>query len=157
MKYTIMHEVGHTLGLRHNFRASSAYDLKLLQDPEFTKVNGISASVMDYIPFNISSKGDKQGEYVMSTLGPYDYWAIEYGYKQFDRDHESQGLSNILAKAGQRELQFDTDQDAGYDSFNGMDPLVNRFDSGSDPLAYYKLRMKLSRELWDRLQNMNLA
>ena len=157
VKDTIMHEVGHTLGLRHNFRASSAYDLKQLQDPEFTKVNGISASVMDYNPFNISPKGDKQGEYVMSTLGPYDYWAIEYGYKQFDRDHESQGLSNILAKAGQRELQFDTDQDAGYDSFNGMDPLVNRFDSGSDPLTYYKLRMKLSRELWDRLQNMNLA
>ena len=66
-------------------------------------------------------------------------------------------MTNILSNASRRELQFDTDQDAGYGSFNGMDPLVNRFDSGSDPLAYYKLRMKLSRELWDRLQNMNLA
>ena len=157
VKYTIMHEVGHTLGLRHNFKASSAYDLKQIQDPEFTKINGISASVMDYDPFNISPKGEKQGEYLMSTLGPYDYWAIEFGYKQFELGQEIQGLTNILSNASRRELQFDTDQDAGYGSFNGMDPLVNRFDSGSDPLAYYKLRMKLSRELWDRLQNMNLA
>ena len=157
VKYTIMHEVGHTLGLRHNFKASSAYDLKQIQDPEFTKINGISASVMDYDPFNISPKGEKQGEYLMSTLGPYDYWAIEFGYKQFELGQEIQGLTNILSNASRRELQFDTDQDAGYGSFNGMDPLVNRFDSVSDPLAYYKLRMKLSRELWDRLQNMNLA
>ena len=157
VKYTIMHEVGHTLGLRHNFKASSAYDLKQIQDSEFTKINGISASVMDYNPFNISPKGEKQGEYLMSTLGPYDYWAIEFGYKQFELGQEIQGLTNILSNASRRELQFDTDQDAGYGSFNGMDPLVNRFDSGSDPLAYYKLRMKLSRELWDRLQNMNLA
>ena len=157
VKYTIMHEVGHTLGLRHNFKASSAYDLKQIQDPEFTKINGISASVMDYDPFNISPKGEKQGEYLMSTLGPYDYWAIEFGYKQFELGQEIQGLTNILSNASRRELQFDTDQDAGYGSFNGMDPLVNRLDSGSDPLAYYKLRMKLSRELWDRLQNMNLA
>ncbi len=157
VKDTIMHEVGHTLGLRHNFRASSAYDLKQIQDPEFTKINGISASVMDYNPFNISPKGEKQGEYLMSTLGPYDYWAIEFGYKQFELGQEIQGLTNILSNAIRPELQFDTDEDAGYGSFHGMDPLVNRFDSGSDPLAYYKLRMKLSRELWDRLQNMNLA
>lgn len=81
----------------------------------------------------------------MSTLGPYDYWAIEFGYKQFEPSQEVQGLTNILSNASRRELQFDTDQDAGFGSFNGMDPLVNRFDSGSDPLAYYKLRMKLSR------------
>ncbi len=157
LKDVIMHEVGHTLGLRHNFRASTVYDLKQIQDPNFTKVNGVTASVMDYTPYNIAVKGEKQGEYVMSTLGPYDYWAIEFGYKQFDAGQEAQGLAQILAKAGQRELQFDTDEDAGYGSTSGIDPLVNRFDLGADPLAYYKQRMKLSRELWDRLQNMNLA
>jgi hypothetical protein len=112
---------------------------------------------MDYTPYNISPKGEKQGEYVMSTLGAYDYWAIEFGYKQFAPGQEEQGLAQILAKSKQPELQYDSDEDAGYGSMGGVDPMVNRFDLGSDPLAYYKLRMKLSRELWDRLQNMNLA
>ena len=120
-------------------------------------MNGVTASVMDYTPYNISPKGEKQGEYVMSTLGSYDYWAIEFGYKQFAPGQEAQGLAQILAKASQPELQYDSDEDAGYGSMGGVDPMVNRFDLGSDPLAYYKLRMKLSRELWDRLQNMNLA
>jgi hypothetical protein len=157
LKRTIMHEVGHTIGLRHNFRASTVNDLKKIHDAEFTKVNGIASSVMDYSPFNIAPKGEKQGEYVMSTIGAYDYWAVEFGYKQFPPGQEEIGLNQILAKSSQRELQFDTDEDAGYGSVIGIDPNVNRFDMGSDPLAYYKLRMKLSRELWDRLQNMNLA
>jgi hypothetical protein len=157
LKDVIMHEVGHTLGLRHNFRASTMYDLKQIQDPNFTKINGVATSVMDYTPFNISPKGEKQGEYVMSTIGAYDYWAIEFGYKQFSPGQEAQGLAQILAKASQPELQFDSDEDAGFGSMGGVDPMVNRFDLGADPLAYYKQRMKLSRELWDRLQNMNLA
>ena len=157
LKRTIMHEVGHTIGLRHNFRASTMNDLKKIHDAEFTKVNGMASSIMDYLPFNIASKGEKQGEYVMSTIGAYDYWAVEFGYKQFPPDQEEIGLNQILAKSSQRELQFDTDEDAGYGSVIGIDPNVNRFDMGSDPLAYYKLRMKLSRELWDRLQNMSLA
>ena len=157
LKKTIMHEVGHTIGLRHNFRASTVNDLKKIHDAEFTKVNGIASSIMDYLPFNIAPKGEKQGEYVMSTIGAYDYWAVEYGYKQFPPGEEEIGINQILAKSSQRELQFDTDEDAGYGSVIGIDPNVNLFDLGSDPLAYYKLRMKLSRELWDRLQNMNLA
>jgi hypothetical protein len=157
LKDVIMNEVGHTLGLRHNFRASTMYDLKQIQDPNFTKINGVATSVMDYTPFNISPKGEKQGEYVMSTIGAYDYWAIEFGYKQFAPGQEAQGLAQILAKASQPELQFDSDEDAGFGSMGGVDPMVNRFDLGANPLAYYKQRMKLSRELWDRLQNMNLA
>ena len=157
LKKTIMHEVGHTIGLRHNFRASTVNDLKKIHDAEFTKVNGIASSIMDYLPFNIAPKGEKQGEYVMSTIGAYDYLAVEYGYKQFPPGEEEIGINQILAKSSQRELQFDTDEDAGYGSVIGIDPNVNLFDLGSDPLAYYKLRMKLSRELWDRLQNMNLA
>ncbi|MFM8920179.1 MAG: zinc-dependent metalloprotease [Limnohabitans sp.] len=157
LKRTIMHEVGHTIGLRHNFRASLLNDLKKMHDAEHTKIHGITASVMDYSPFNIALKGEKQGEYVMSTLGVYDYWAVEFGYRQFPSGQESEGLAQILAKSTQPELQFDTDEDAGYGTVSGIDPLVNRFDLGSDPLAYYKLRMKLSRELWERLQNMNLA
>src|SRR5215813_1000112 len=80
LKDVVMHEVGHTLGLRHNFRASTVYSLKQLEDPVFTAANGVAGSVMEYNAVNIALKGEKQGTYGMKTLGPYDYWAIEYGY-----------------------------------------------------------------------------
>ena len=157
VKDVIMHEVGHTLGLRHNFVASKVYSLKQIEDKSFSRVNGITASVMDYTPFNISPTGERQGEYVMSTLGPYDYWAIEYAYKEMDPASEPAELAKIASRSTEPQLAFATDEDAGAGkAFIGIDPDVNRFDLGSDPLEYYKRRMKLSRELWDRLQNMKL-
>jgi HPt (histidine-containing phosphotransfer) domain-containing protein len=62
VRSVIMHEVGHTLGLRHNFRSSTIYSIKQLQDAAFTKQNGMSGSVMDYTPFNLALKGERQGE-----------------------------------------------------------------------------------------------
>ena len=154
----IMHEVGHTLGFRHNFRSSTIYSVKQIQDPAFTKVNGVAGSVMDYNPFNLALKGEKQGEYVMSTLGPYDYLAVEYAYKPLDPKTEKADLAAIAAKATTDPLlAYATDEDAGgFGGFNGMDPDVNRFDMGSDPIEYYKKRLKLSRELWDRVQTLQL-
>ncbi len=154
----IMHEVGHTLGFRHNFRSSTIYSVKQIQDPAFTKVNGLAGSVMDYNPFNLAVKGEKQGEYVMSTLGPYDYLAVEYAYKPLDAKTEKADLAAIALKATTNPLlAYATDEDAGGGGgFNGMDPDVNRFDMGSDPIEYYKKRMKLSRELWDRVQTLQL-
>jgi hypothetical protein len=150
--------VGHTLGLRHNFRASAVYSLKQIEDPSFSRVNGIVTSVMDYTPFNISPNGEVQGEYVMSTLGPYDYWAIEYAYREMDAASEPAQLAKMAARSVEPQLAFATDEDAGVGKlFIGIDPEVNRFDLGSDPLEYYKRRMKLSRELWDRMQNLKLA
>jgi hypothetical protein len=158
VKDVIMHEVGHTLGLRHNFRASTIYSLKQIQDPDFTKSSGVTTSVMDYTPYNISPKGERQGEYVMGSIGPYDYWAIEYGYREVDPAKEKDELAKIASRSTEPQLAFATDEDAGYGTmFLGIDPDVNRFDLGSDPLEYYKRQMKLSRELWDRLQDMQLA
>lgn len=148
VKDVIMHEIGHTLGLRHNFRSSTIYSLKQLQDPQFTKQNGMAGSVMDYIPFNLAVKGETQGEYVMSTLGPYDYWAIEYAYKPFDSASEKSELSKIMARSTEPQLIYGTDEDASSLS----DPAVNVFDLGSDPLAYFRKRLTMTRELWDRLQ-----
>ncbi len=159
VKETIMHEVGHTLGLRHNFRSSMVYTLKQMEDPAFTKVHGMTSSVMDYIPFNLAAKGEVQGEYMMSTLGPYDYLAIEYAYRSFDPKEEKAELARIAARTSTDPLLvYGTDEDAGYGSIAmGIDPEVNRFDLGSDPIAYYKKRMKLTQELWDRLEFLKLA
>ncbi len=152
----IMHEVGHTLGFRHNFRSSTIYSVKQIQDPAFTKVNGLAGSVMDYNPFNLALNGEKQGEYVMSTLGPYDYLAVEYAYRSLDPQTEKADLAKIAATTTTNPLlAYATDEDAGG-AAPGMDPEVSRFDMGSDPLEYYKKRMQLTRELWDRIQSLQL-
>ena len=159
VKAVIMHEVGHTLGLRHNFRASTAYTEKELEDPAFTAKYGVSASVMDYTPFNISLEGETQADYVNPTLGPYDYWAIEYGYKPLDGTHDREELARIAARGAHEPwLAYATDEDASIGgSPQGMDPTVNVWDLSDNPLAYYRKRLELSRELWQRLESKQLA
>ena len=82
IKWIIMHEVGHTLGLRHNFKASTVVPNDKLHDKELVAEKGLYGSVMEYPGININKDFSKQGYYYTPTLGPYDYWAIEYGYKQ---------------------------------------------------------------------------
>ena len=157
VKQTMMHEVGHVLGLRHNFRASTVHSLKDLHDPAFAGSKGLATSVMDYIPFNLTAEGQPVSQMVMSTLGEYDYWAIEYGYREIAPADEARVLAQIASRAREPHLAFATDEDAGYGPVSGVDPLINRFDLGNDPLAYYKHRMQLSKELWRRIENLKLA
>ncbi len=135
----VMHEVGHTLGLRHNFRASGIYSTEQVNSPEH-KGKAITGSVMDYNPININfGDGPVQGEYSMVTIGPYDYWAIEYGYT-FD-NHK-----NVLKRVGDPELAYATDEDTW-----GPDPLARRFDFGSNPLEYSESQMRLVQHLRGQL------
>jgi hypothetical protein len=157
LKDVVTHEVGHTLGLQHNFRASTIYSQKQLSDPGFTHTHGISGSVMDYNAINLSLQSDPQGDYVMHGLGPYDYWAIEYAYKPIAQEREKVELDKIASRSTEPQLAFGNDFDAGFGgTAEGMDPQVNRRDIGSDPLEYASRRLKLSRELWDRLQARDL-
>jgi Met-zincin/Domain of unknown function (DUF5117)/Domain of unknown function (DUF5118) len=149
------HEVGHTLGLRHNFRASTIHSLEQAQDSSVTARDGLTGSVMDYIPTNIAARGGKQGEYHQSTLGAYDYWAIEYAYKPIDAptvDAELTELRKIASRAAEPQLAYDTDEDAGFGPGLDMDPVVNRFDLGTDPLKYYAHRVGLAREIWSNME-----
>jgi hypothetical protein len=155
LKDVVTHEVGHTLGLRHNFRASTIYTEAQLSDAEFTRKHGLGGSVMDYNAWNIALAKEKQGEYVMSTLGPYDYWAIEYAYKEIPADKEAKELSRIAARNTEPLLAYATDEESGA-GVNAADPEVNTRDLGSDPLNFAKRRMALSRELWERWQNREL-
>jgi len=93
----------------------------------------------------------------MRTIGPYDYWAIEYAYKPIAPEQEKDELARIAARSVEIQLAFGNDVDAGFGGASeGMDPQVNRRDIGSDPLEYAARRIKLSRELWDRLQMRQL-
>ncbi len=150
LKEVVMHEVGHTLGLRHNFKASTLYNLKDLQNTEKTGATGIAASVMDYTPINLAPRGTKQGHFYSTTIGPYDYWAIEYGYKPFTggTEGETKELQKIAARSGEPGHAYATDEDTrGIDS----DPLVNRFDLSDDPIAYAKQLTETVASLWPDL------
>ena len=130
----VAHEVGHTLGLRHNFKGSSSYTYEEVNSEKHKESKTIANSVMDYLPININVEaGVGQGDYAMTGLGPYDIWAIEYGYT-FDRN-----LAPILSRVADPELQYATDEDTF-----GSDPLASPFDFSSDPLAYANNQIHLA-------------
>ncbi|MDZ4818662.1 MAG: zinc-dependent metalloprotease [Planctomycetota bacterium] len=151
LKEVVMHEVGHTLGLRHNFKSSTLYSLEELNDVEKTSKTGLTASVMDYSPANIAPKGTKQGDYFSTTIGPYDMWAIEYGYKPIaagSTEGEESELKKIASRSGEPGLAYTTDEDTrGIDP----DPLSNRFDMGKDTVAYAKQRAEVISALWPKI------
>ncbi len=137
----VAHEVGHTLGLRHNFKASGLYSLADVNSKKLKGLKPYASSVMDYLPVNINMKdGEMQGDYAMIGIGPYDMWAIEYGYT-FDKD-----LKPILARCTLPENQYGTDQDT-----LGPDPLARRYDFSANPLDYARNQMKLARHHRERL------
>lgn len=145
IKHVVMHEVGHTLGLRHNFKASIMLKHDQLHDTNITRKQGIVASVMDYSPVNLAPKGVKQGDYFSTTLGPYDYWAIEYGYKPLGGGTEGEvdRLKEIACKGATPGHDYATDED----NFGASDPLINVWDLGSDPLRFAQGRMVLAEDL----------
>ncbi|WP_426430363.1 zinc-dependent metalloprotease [Winogradskyella sp. HB-48] len=96
MKMVIAHEVGHTLGLPHNMSASYAYDVESYRDGAFTQKNGIAATIMDYARYNyIAQPGDKNIRFVRQ-LGPYDDYAINYGYRYIPEAKSADDEKEIL-------------------------------------------------------------
>lgn len=153
LKDVTMHEVGHALGLRHNFKASTGVKLAQLRDAATARARGISNSVMDYNAYNVPLENEPPTVYNMTTLGEYDYWAIEYAYKPLAPEAEKAELAKLAAQQSTNPaLAYATDEDA----IAAIDPTANQWDLGDDPLAYQKRRMALSRELWTRTQGREL-
>ncbi len=146
LKEVVMHEVGHTLGLRHNFRASAWKTLAEMEDPAKAGEATVG-SVMDYLPVNIVPAGTKQPAYYTTTIGPYDHWAIEYGYKIVAGDENAE-LAKIAMRSGEPGLDYSTDEDTEP---NDPDPLSNRFDFSKDPIAHAQRQMALVNGLLPKL------
>jgi len=144
----VAHEVGHTLGFRHNFKASSIYTLEQLRDRDFTRTHSTGGTIMDYNPPLISGKGQVQGEFFASVPGPYDDLLIEYGYSDFgeiEPDEEVKLLRTIASRTAEPQLTYATDYDLNPFS---VDPLAQRHDMGHDPIAFSEQRIGLTKELW---------
>jgi len=138
--HLVAHEVGHTLGLRHNFKASSIHTLAEINSDAVKGKLPLAGSVMDYIGANIRlESGSLQGDYCMSSIGPYDMWAIEYGYTFDD-------LKPVLARVAEPELVYATDEDTG-----GPDPLARRYDFSKEPLDFAEEEMRLAKHHRERL------
>ena len=138
VKDLIMHEVGHTLGLRHNFKGSQLVSYKEMNSEGFE--GPTSSSIMDYLPVNIAFGDDVvQGPWTTNTIGPYDMWAIAYGYAPGD-------TTEILARSNEPALRYATDEDT-----SGPDPMARRFDNAENPLDYADAQIAMVAELRGRI------
>ncbi|MBN2560796.1 MAG: zinc-dependent metalloprotease [Phycisphaerae bacterium] len=106
LKETVMHEVGHTLGLRHNFKASSIWSIEEIKKRR-AKGEATCGSVMDYNPALFFADKQLDGPFLTSTLGPWDYWVIEYGYRpadgSYNKDAKDEGGDKAKDDAKEKE------------------------------------------------------
>ncbi|MCP5557007.1 MAG: zinc-dependent metalloprotease [Verrucomicrobiaceae bacterium] len=148
LHYLVLHELGHTLGLNHNFRGSQLHDPVKIHQKAITEKEGLMGSVMDYPPANIAPKGVPQGQFFTTGPGPYDHWAIEYGYSEAMEDpvKEEGRLTKIASRSHAHELAFANDADDMRRTGKGIDPRAMLFDMSSDPVTYGDARCQLVQE-----------
>jgi hypothetical protein len=152
LTYLIMHEMGHTLGLNHNMKSSQMLSPAEVNNKEITRKIGMLGSVMDYPAVNIALDKSKQGDYYTTKAGPYDLWAIEYGYTPLGESQEEAGLKKILSRSSDPKLAFGNDGDDMRAPGKGMDPRVNVFDLTNDAISYAEDRLKLIDGLMGKLK-----
>ena len=135
-----LHEIGHTLGLTHNMRASQL--LPDVFDPVAVAEKGLSASVMDYEAVNVAPSNKPQTLFYQNRPGPYDDWAITYAYSEFAGVDEAQRLEEILARASEPQLTYGNDADDMRRPGRGIDPHINIYDLSSDAIGYAQQRLQ---------------
>ena len=137
MRFVVCHEVGHSLGLRHNMIASNAIPTDSLRSRSFTdRFNSTSASIMDYARFNYVAQPGDGVTHTSPHIGPYDYFAIEYAYRWYpDACSEKEGLQEVLDSHVGRMYKFSEAQP----SRDAVDPRAQSEDLGDD--AVYSSQM----------------
>jgi Met-zincin/Domain of unknown function (DUF5117)/Domain of unknown function (DUF5118) len=132
------HEVGHTLGLRHNHRAATAYSVKDLRNPAFAEAKGTSASIMSYARYNsVAQPGDGVKNF-MPKIGPYDYFAIDWGYRPLGKE-TSEEERPILDKMAARQIDEPLLKFGGEDVAAFFDPEVQTENIGKERIEATRL------------------
>jgi hypothetical protein len=149
VEWAVMHEVGHALGLRHNFRSSTSTPYDQLQDAAFTGTHGLYSSVMEYPSPNVDYSHKQQGDWYTTTAGSYDTWAIRYGYTPSGAgspDADYAFARKIADESLQPGHEYSTDEDT-YPA-DAPDPRSNIYDLGSDPLRFAQDRTAYIAKTW---------
>ncbi|MES2655711.1 MAG: zinc-dependent metalloprotease [Bacteroidota bacterium] len=152
--YLVLHEMGHTMGLNHNMKASQMLKPNQLNDKNITRKIGLTASVMDYPAVNVALDKSKQGDYFTTCPGPYDNWAIEFGYSAAVNDEakEKERLAKILSRSADTLLIFGNDADDMRGFGSGIDPRINVNDMSGDAITFGIDRIKLANQLFAKIK-----
>lgn len=153
IKHLVLHEVGHTLGLNHNMKASQTVSLENLHNVKWTDEHGLVGSVMDYTPINLAPEGTKQGKYFADAPGDYDVWAIQFGYDPTMKDDKRNAH---LKRSLEPLLTFGNDADDMRSTGKAIDPRVNIGDMSGDTLEWSKQRLDLIDETMLGLADVSL-
>lgn len=142
IRFVSSHEIGHTLGLRHNFGGTAFYTVEQLRDPKFLAENGHTTSIMDYSRFNYVAQPEDNipRELLFPRISHYDKWAIEWGYRRFmdinDPVNELPKINQwIIEKTKDRRFWFGTESSAN-------DPRLQSEDLGDNQMKANELGIK---------------
>lgn len=149
----VLHEVGHTLGLSHNMRASTLQSPEDIKNKAKIQAEGLCNSVMEYPAINYAKNPNEQTLYFDDKPGFYDHWVIEYGYSEGldDPSEEEARLQKILNRSDDPRLAFGNDADDMRAPGKGFDPAVNIYDLSNDPVAYGAERCELVNDILPKI------
>jgi Met-zincin/Domain of unknown function (DUF5117) len=151
LKAIVLHESGHNWGLQHNFIASEAYTSAQVRSKGFTDRYGLANSVMEYTPTNLWPKGMSTGDYFQTVLGPYDYYAIKYGYASIPGaatpEQERPTLLRWASVWSNPWYRFAMDEDVHWATGHAIDPRIDQFDLTNDNLNWCEGQMRISKTI----------
>jgi hypothetical protein len=150
IRFVSSHEVGHTLGLRHNMGASNATPVEMLRNAEFQKKNGHTSSIMDYARFNYVAQPEDSVKDLFPRIGDYDKWAIKWGYSYFKdakNDEDEKKLLNEMVKDAYKNprLRFGTESSA-------FDPRFQTEDLGDNAMKASEYGIKNLKRILPNLK-----
>ena len=156
LRAIVLHESGHNWGLQHNFIASEAYTAKDIQSKAFTAKYGLANSVMEYTPTNLWPKGVSTGDYFQTVLGPYDYYAIKWGYMSVPGatapEAEVPALSKLASSWSDPKYRFAMDEDVEFADGHAIDPRIQHWDLTNDSIGWCQSQLAISDTLTRRIE-----